>query len=334
MILLGLESSCDETAVAVVRDGREILSSVVSSQIALHSPYGGVVPEIASRTHLDTIHPLLEQALEKAKIYFDQIEAIAVTNRPGLIGSLLVGVSVAKALSFFHRKPLVGVHHVEAHIYSPVMENPKLQYPFISLVVSGGHTTIYFAESPTKHRIIGQTVDDAAGEAFDKVAAILGLSYPGGPAIEKISKTGNPKSVTFKEPRVNANPLDFSFSGLKTAVLYRVRGQDGKGAAEEPGPDVADIAASFQETVVTLLVEKTLEAARHHGLKQVALGGGVACNQLLRERLQEKAQAVGIESFYPSKPLCLDNGAMIAGLGYHLVQAGVVDSLDLDASAR
>jgi len=334
MILLGIESSCDETAAAVVRDGREVLSSLVSSQVALHAPYGGVVPEIASRSHLDVIHGLIQEALDKAGVRAGELDAIAVTNRPGLIGSLLVGLSTAKALAFFYCKPLVGVHHVEAHIYSTVIENPQLRYPFVSLVVSGGHTNLYLATSPTEHRILGQTVDDAAGEAFDKVAAILGLPYPGGPSIEKAAKQGDPKKFRFSLPKVKGNPLDFSFSGLKTAALYHVRGQDGRGKPEESLPDLPHLTASFQETAVEHLVRNTLEAARREGASQIGVGGGVACNQRLRERLTAEAAKAGMEAFFPSKALCLDNGAMIAGLGYHLLRAGRSDSLDLDASAR
>lgn len=337
MIVLGIESSCDETGIAIVRDGREILVSLVSSQIELHRPYGGVVPEIASRTHLDTIQPLLDQAIKKAGLSLAQIDAIAVTNRPGLIGSLLVGVSTAKALAFYLGKPLVGVHHVEAHLYSAAMENPSLEYPFVCLIVSGGHSTIYSAQSPGIQRVLGETQDDAAGEAFDKVAAILGLPYPGGPAIEKDAKSGDAREIAFKIPRVSGNPLDFSFSGLKTAALYQVRGQDGKRSkspVDLPAQKRANIAAAFQETVVESLVSNTIEAARLSGARQIGVGGGVACNQRLRDRMNEEATRHGMEAFFPSKHLCLDNGAMIAGLGYHLLQSGVRHSLDLDASAR
>ena len=334
MILLGIETSCDETAAALVRDGREILSSLVSSQVALHAPFGGVVPEIASRSHLDVIHGLIEEALAKAGIRPEALDAIAVTNRPGLIGSLLVGLATAKTLAFFHRKPLVGVHHVEAHIYSTVMENPRLGHPFVSLVVSGGHTNLYLAASPTERLLLGQTVDDAAGEAFDKVAAILGLPYPGGPSIEKTAEGGDPRQVRFPLPRTKGNPLDFSFSGLKTAVLYEVRGQDAKGGPPRNLPDLPHLAASFQETAVEHLVRNTLEAARREGVSQIGVGGGVACNQGLRDRLKARAAEEGMEAFFPSKALCLDNAAMIAGLGYHLLRAGRSDPLDLDASAR
>lgn len=335
MILLGIESSCDETGVALVRDGREVLVSKVFSQESLHRPFGGVVPEIASRSHLDTIHPLIESALAEAKFSIERIDGIAVTNRPGLIGSLLVGVATAKALAFFYGKPLVGVHHVEAHLYSPIMENPGLRYPFLSLVVSGGHSSLYHAKSPLDYELLGQTVDDAAGEAFDKVAAILGLSYPGGPAIEKIAKQGDPKKIRFKPPKAGKKrPFDFSFSGLKTAVLYHVRGQNAQSPKPSEIPDVAHIAASFQETVVETLVKASIEAAQAQGLSQIAIGGGVACNNYLRDKLKTAAEREGMEAFYPSKHLCLDNGAMIAGLGFHLLQAGRADSLELDASAR
>ncbi len=334
MKVLGIESSCDETAAAVVRNGTEILSSFVSSQVALHAPFGGVVPEIASRSHMNVIHQVIQQALKQAGLEEKQIDAIAVTHRPGLIGSLLIGLTAAKTLAYYHKKPLVGVHHVEAHIYSTAMENPRLQYPFISLVVSGGHTTLYLAKSPLEHEVLGETVDDAAGEAFDKVAALLGLSYPGGPSIEKEAQQGNARKIAFPIPKVGSQALDFSFSGLKTAVLYHIRGQDGKRPKPENIPDRADVAASFQETVVESLVRRTLEAANKYGQRQIAVGGGVACNQRLRDRMKQAAGEAGMEAFFPSKALCLDNAAMIAGLGYHLLQEGRRDTLALDASAR
>jgi tRNA N6-adenosine threonylcarbamoyltransferase len=340
--ILGIESSCDETAAAVVEDGTRILSSVVESQVALHAPFHGVVPEVASRSHLDAIIPVLDEALRGAGMKSGDVDAIAVTTRPGLIGSLLVGLSAAKALSFVHGKPLLAVHHIEAHIHACTMEHPELVHPFPSLVVSGGHTSLYRSVSPTEHRFLGGTQDDAAGEAFDKVATILGLSYPGGPSIEKAARGGDAKRVPLPRPRLPDAPYEFSFSGLKTAVLYKVQPPSPRGTPAAAGARagsldpqfVADLAASFQEAVVDVLVEKTLGAARELDALAIAVGGGVACNGRLRERLTAAAAEEGRAAFFPSKALCLDNAAMIAGLGYHLLREGKTAPLEVDAFPR
>lgn len=341
-LVLGIESSCDETAAAVVRDGREILASVVDSQIAEHAPFGGVVPEIAGRSHLRSILPVIDSALAQARCDLDDIRAIAVTTKPGLIGSLLVGLSVARALAFARGLPLIPVDHIEAHVYAATMECPRSPYPCAALVVSGGHTTLYKALSPLAIERISTTLDDAAGEAFDKVAFLLGLPYPGGPSVSKLALEGDPKRIAFPRYRPRPGPGEtaprfppFSFSGLKTAVLYHLRGQDA--AAPTPPPeaiaDRAHVAASFQEAVVDALVEPTIRAARELGLATVLVGGGVACNRRLREKLQQAASDVGINCVFPSPAYCTDNAAMIAGLGYQRWKAGLVAGLDIDASS-
>jgi N6-L-threonylcarbamoyladenine synthase len=340
--ILGIESSCDETAAAVVEDGARVLSSVVESQVALHAPFHGVVPEVASRSHLDAIVPVIEEALRRAGARAAELDAIAVTTRPGLIGSLLVGLSAAKALAFVHDLPLLAVHHIEAHIHACAMEHGALAYPFPALVVSGGHTSLFHSLSPTEHLFLGGTQDDAAGEAFDKVATILGLPYPGGPSIEKAARGGDPSRVALPRPTLPDAPHEFSFSGLKTAVLYKVappspRGTPAAAGARAASLDpqrVADLAASFQEAVVDVLVGKALGAARELRALSIAVGGGVACNARLRERLAEAAAAEGRRAFFPSKALCLDNAAMIAGLGFHLLREGKTASLEVDAFPR
>lgn len=335
MRVLGIESSCDETAVAIVRDGRAIECSFLYSQVKEHAAFGGVVPEIASRVHLVQLPGLLQRiASEWGPL--SHVDAIAVTSRPGLIGSLLIGVSAAKALAFALHKPLVDVHHVEAHVYAAQMEHPQLEPPFVALVVSGGHTSLYHCTAPGELEEIGSTVDDAAGEAFDKVASLLGLGFPGGPAVERAAQTGNASEERFVAPRVKGRDLDFSFSGLKTAVLYRVAGQN-VARKDRPPADparVPHIAAGFQEAAVGMLVERTLLAAQSKGAKQIAVGGGVACNRRLREALTARGAEVGLEVCFPSLPLCLDNAAMIAGLGYHHLVKGRRAASDLDASPR
>jgi len=339
--ILGIESSCDETAAAVVEDGSRILSSVVDSQVELHAPFRGVVPEIASRSHLESILPVIERALAEARVDLGDLAAVAVTVRPGLIGSLLVGLSAAKALAFVQRLPLLAVHHIEAHIHACAMSNDALAHPFVSLVVSGGHTSLYLSESPTRHALLGATVDDAAGESFDKVASILGLGYPGGPAVEEAARTGDPKGVPLPRPSLPDAPFDFSFSGLKTAALYCVRPPAKRGTpaaaarAGSPSPRlVADLAASFQSAVVDVLVEKTIAAARAKGVRSIAIGGGVACNGALRGRMEAAAAESGLRAFFPPKSLCLDNAAMVAGLGHPLLAEGKIAPLDVDASPR
>jgi N6-L-threonylcarbamoyladenine synthase len=334
-LVLGIESSCDETAAAVVRGGREVLSSVVHSQIAEHAPFGGVVPEIAGRSHLEQIIPVIEQALHDAKLNLDQIDAIAVTCRPGLIGSLLVGLSAAKALAYTRSLPLVGVHHIEAHAYAATMESP-VTYPALALVVSGGHTALYRMQGPGQLTAIAQTLDDAAGEAFDKVATMLGLGYPGGPEISRLAPEGDPKAIRFPRYRPKNKRPGFSFSGLKTAVLYHLRGQNALNPTPAP-EDIenrADVAASFQEAVVDTLVRQSLQAAEEEGLETIVVSGGVACNPRLRERMTAAAAERDLRAVFPSPAYCTDNAAMIAGLGWHLWQAGDLAELNLDAMAR
>jgi len=333
-LVLGIESSCDETAAAVVRHGREILSSVVESQIAEHAPYRGVVPELAGRSHLRMLLPVVDEALARAGTTLDELAAIAVTYRPGLIGSLLVGVSAAKALAFVRGLPLVGVHHIEAHAYAAAMEH-EFAYPCLALVVSGGHTALYRMSSPTELVKLAETLDDAAGEAFDKVASMLGLPYPGGPAISALARAGNARAFAFPRFKPRDGSVGFSFSGLKTSVLYTVRGQDA--SAPPPAPDSiprrADLAASFQEAVVDALVTQTLAAARAEDLATVTVTGGVACNVRLRERMTAAAAERGLRAVFPSPSYCTDNAAMIAGQGWHLLHAGRAASWDLDAVA-
>jgi len=332
MKVLGIESSCDETAVAVVEDGRHILSNIVASQQQLHRKYGGVVPEIAARAHIEAILPVLDEALDAAGATFDDIDVIAVTDRPGLVGALLIGISAAKAIAWARQKPLVAVDHVRAHIYAYRLQSDERIYPCVGLIASGGHTLLTYSESETECKILGTTNDDAAGEAFDKVASILELGYPGGPVIDRLAKQGNPEAFKFPRSYLEPGSLNFSFSGIKTAVLYHWKGQDGK---KQPPPEVRgsieDVAASFQEAVVDVLVDKTMLAAEQSGVNRIIIGGGVACNSRLRETMQSAADARGFKLFIPSVSLCTDNAAMTAGLGYHIAQAGEFASLDLEA---
>jgi len=332
MNVLGIESSCDETAAAVVRGGREILSSVVQSQIDLHALYGGVVPELACRAHIEAIVPVVDRALAQAGTRLDAIDGIAVTHTPGLVGALLVGVSMAKSLALATGKPLAGVDHIHGHIYAVKLAFPELEYPFVSLVVSGGHTSLYHSRSETEHALLGATTDDAAGEAFDKVAKILDLGFPGGPVIDRLAKGRDPAKVTFARTMLEPDSLDFSFSGVKTSVLYHVRGQDGKKPRTHSPDQVADICAGFQEAVVDVLVEKTLRACARTRSKRIAVGGGVACNGRLREKLTAAAEKIGAKAFFPPGRFCTDNAAMIAGLGYHLLREGKGSDLMLDAA--
>ncbi len=332
-LVLGIESSCDETAAALVRGGREVLSSVVHSQAAEHARYGGVVPEIAGRSHLAKILPVIDAALSGAAVTLDEIDAIAVTTRPGLIGSLLVGLSAAKALAWAKRKPLVGVHHIEAHVYSAAMERAETPWPCVALVVSGGHTALYRARSPLELERLASTRDDAAGEAFDKVAAILGLGYPGGPSVSRLAERGDPRRFAFPRFRAKDGSLGFSFSGLKTAVLYHVRGQDATRATPAPEeiPDREHVAASFEAAVVDVLVEETLRAARRERARIVLVAGGVACNRRLRVEMTARAGDAGIEAVFPSPAYCTDNAVMIAGLGWEHLRAGRIAGLAADA---
>lgn len=333
MLILGIETSCDETSAAVVKDGREIVSSIILSQDALHRQFGGVVPEIACRAHLESIIGIVNNALSDAKVQLAEIDAIAVVNTPGLIGALLIGVTAAKTLCMALDVPLLAINHLHAHIYANNLEHENIPYPTISLVVSGGHTTLFLSESETKHTPLGWTIDDAAGEAFDKVSKILGLGYPGGPVIDKLARCGNRRAVTFPRAHLEKDSLDFSFSGLKTAVLYYCRGQDVRtyGSKIPSGQEAADVAASFQEAVVDVLIDKTVLASRMYNVRGIALGGGVAANSRLRQRLQEVSKEIGIPVYCPSPKLCTDNAAMVAGLAYKKYLEGDISLLDVEA---
>ncbi|HKO63277.1 MAG TPA: tRNA (adenosine(37)-N6)-threonylcarbamoyltransferase complex transferase subunit TsaD [Pyrinomonadaceae bacterium] len=333
MLVLGIETSCDETAAAVVRDGRTILSSIIASQVKTHERWGGVVPEIASREHLNKIVPIVEQALDDAEVAAKDVDGLAVTNGPGLVGSLLVGVSYAKAMAFALGKPLVGVNHIEGHIYSVAFENPPIEYPAFALIVSGGHSNLFFIPEPGQYKVIARTRDDAAGEAFDKVAKMLGLGYPGGPIIEKLAREGNPKAVKFSIPRMGDGSADFSFSGLKTAVTkyFRESGlqplENGNNASQE----IKDLAASFQSVVVRSLVGTTERLAEEYQPKTVIVAGGVACNGALREASRQTGERLGIPVYFPSPHLSTDNAAMIAAAGTVKLQAGERAGFDLNA---
>jgi len=333
MLILGIETSCDETSAAVVKDGKEIVSSIILSQDVLHRQFGGVVPEIACRAHLESIVSVLNSALSDAKVQLAEIDAIAVVNTPGLIGALLIGVTAAKTLCMALDVPLLAINHLHAHIYANNLEHEDICYPTTSLVVSGGHTTLFLSESETKHTPLGGTIDDAAGEAFDKVSKILGLGYPGGPIIDKLARCGNRRAVTFPRAYLEKDSLDFSFSGLKTAVLYYYRGQDVRASRSKTpsAQEVADIAASFQEAVVDVLIDKTVLASRMYNVRGIALGGGVAANSRLRQRLQEVSKEIGIPVYCPSPKLCTDNAAMVAGLAYKKYLEGDISLLDVEA---
>ncbi|MCL5048025.1 MAG: tRNA (adenosine(37)-N6)-threonylcarbamoyltransferase complex transferase subunit TsaD [Firmicutes bacterium] len=325
--ILGIETSCDETAAAVVEGGNRILSSIVSSQVLLHADFGGVVPEIASRSHLEAITYVIDEALTKAGLAKngDGIDAIAVTNGPGLIGALMVGLAAAKALSLAWDKPFVAVNHLEGHLYASLLEDANIEMPAIVELVSGGHTLLILMSAPGQYQILGSTVDDAAGEAFDKVARFLHLGYPGGPAIEKIAAEGNDKSVQFPRPMLGQG-LDMSFSGLKTAVVNF--------AKKNPTFPVADIAASFQRCVADVLVSKAVAALELTGAKSICLAGGVGANTLLREELKKAASHLHIKCYLPSKSMCTDNAAMIAAAGYYRLQAGPPSLLNVSAVAN
>lgn len=333
MLVLGIETSCDETAAALVRDGREIVSSVIASQIALHERFGGVVPELASREHLDKIVPVVAEAFTRAGIDMTDIDGLAVTVGPGLVGSLLVGVSYAKAMAFALKKPIVGVNHIEGHIYSVAFENPPVQYPALALVVSGGHTNIFHIPSPGKYKVVARTRDDAAGEAFDKVAKMLGLGYPGGPIIERLAREGNPQAVRFAVPRMGDGLPDFSFSGLKTAVTKHVRetGMRPVQNSEQPSQNIKDLAASFQSVVVRSLVGTLERVAADYGPRTLIVAGGVACNGALREASRTAAERLGVVVYFPSPHLSTDNAAMIAAAGTVKLEAGERAGLDLNA---
>ena len=326
-LTLGIETSCDETAASVVADGRELLSNVISSQIDIHTEFGGVVPEIASRHHLENINWVIEKALKDANCTIDDIDLIGVTYGPGLVGALLVGVAAAKALAFANDIPLVGVNHMHGHVAANYLEHPDLEPPFMGLVVSGGHTNIVFVEKYNQCRTLGQTRDDAAGEAFDKVARVIGLGYPGGPKVDKAAKTGNPNAVEFKRVYLEQGSYDFSFSGLKTQALNYINSE--KQAGHEI--NVNDVAASFQEAVVEVIASKAVDAAIANNQKRIVMAGGVASNSRLREFLNKLASEQGIEVLSPSPILCTDNGAMIASAAYYAYRSGEQSGYDLDA---
>ena len=326
MLVLGIETSCDETAAAVLDGGRKVLGQIVASQDAVHGPYGGVVPELASRRHLEDILPVITGTLCQAGVGLGDLGGIAVTHGPGLVGSLLVGCSVAKSLAYVHGLPLVGVNHLEGHIYAAFLEDPAPTYPFLALVVSGGHTALYLTRAPREYVRIGQTRDDAAGEAFDKVAKLLGLGYPGGPLIERTAKAGDPSAISFSTAKMSDGSPDFSFSGIKTAVSLFVK-RNGPLDARV----VADVAASFQATVVKMLVRKTARSAQALGVRRVLLTGGVAANGALRAAFQAECGERRWDLFVPSRPLCTDNAVMIAAAGHDRLVAGERAPLTLNA---
>jgi len=339
--VLGVETSCDETSFALVEDGVVVRSCVVASQDEVHSPYGGVVPELASRAHVERLAPTLERALSQAGIDLPDVDAVAVGHRPGLIGSLLVGLSCAKALAWALGRPLVGVDHIHAHLYAPALEAPPVDFPAIGLVVSGGHTALFTCQSPIDLTLLGSTVDDAAGEAFDKAAQLLGLGYPGGPRLARLAEQGDERAFDFPVSRIDGAPLAFSFSGLKTAALYAVRGAPKRSTAGElrfarKGSDLtererADVAASFQRAVVDQLLDRVERAVAMEQVRSLLVGGGVSANALLRQELAALCGARGIELRLAPLRWCVDNAAMIAGLGFHLLRAGRASDLSLEA---
>ena len=327
VLILAIESSCDETAAAVVKNGREVLSNVISSQIALHTLYGGVVPEIAFRKHIEKINQVIQEALDEAHVTLDDIDAIGVTYGPGLVGALLVGVAAAKAISYAKKIPLVGVHHIEGHISANYIENKDLEPPFLCLVVSGGHTHLVKVADYGKYEILGRTRDDAAGEAFDKVARAIGLGYPGGPKIEKAAREGDPMAIPFPKAKVNDNPYDFSFSGVKSAVLNYINGCKMKNIEIVP----EDIAASFQKAVTDVLIAHAMHAAEEFKIDKLAIAGGVASNSVLREGMRAACEKRGISFYHPSPIFCTDNAAMIGAAAYYEYLAGTRHGWDLNA---
>lgn len=332
MLILGIESSCDDTAASVLKDGRVVLSSVVSSQESIHAKYGGVVPELASRRHIESIVPVVEEALSNAGKTLDCIDGLAVTQGPGLVGSLLIGLSFAKSLSLARGLPLTGVNHIEAHAHAAFLSEREGEgkgpgFPFVALIVSGGHTTLLLFEDATTYKILGQTLDDSAGEAFDKVAKLLGLGYPGGAAIDRLAREGDRKAIDFPRPLVSKGNLDFSFSGLKTSMLTYVKKLGGPPSEAL----LRDLSASFQEAVVDSLVTKALWAVRETGAKDLVAAGGVASNSRFRARLAEMAESEGLGLYIPEPRYCTDNAAMVASLGFHQLKKGMLAGLDMNA---
>ncbi|KIR02696.1 YgjD/Kae1/Qri7 family, required for threonylcarbamoyladenosine (t(6)A) formation in tRNA [Lachnospiraceae bacterium TWA4] len=326
-LILAIESSCDETAAAVVKNGREVLSNVISSQIDLHTLFGGVVPEIASRKHIEKINQVIEQAMSDAKVDWDDLSAIGVTYGPGLVGALLVGVAEAKAIAYARKLPLIGVHHIEGHVSANFIEHKDLEPPFLCLIVSGGHTHLVIMKDYGEFEILGRTRDDAAGEAFDKVARAIGLGYPGGPKIDKLSKEGNPHAITFPKAKVDGSPYDFSFSGIKSAVLNYIN----QNKMQNKEINDADLAASFQQAVVEVLSDHAVKAAKEYGYNKVVLAGGVASNSALRAQFKKDCEKNGLEFYYPSPILCTDNAAMIGAAAYYEYKKGVRSGWDLNA---
>ena len=324
--ILGIESSCDETAAAVVKNGREVLSNIISSQIVIHRKFGGVVPEIASRKHIENIMPVIDEALQQANVTLDDIDAVAVTYGPGLVGALLVGLSAAKSLAWATDKPLIGVNHLEGHVFANFLTDPELEPPFMALVVSGGHTALLKVTGYNSFEMLGQTRDDAAGEAFDKIARVMGLQYPGGPEIEKLALDGNPHAIEFPVAKLDA-PYEFSFSGLKSAVINYLHNQ------EQAKREInrADVAASFQYAVTNAVVQKAVRAMKDTGLKKIVLAGGVSANKTLQTTLAKAMSDIGAELVAPMPILCTDNAVMIACRGYFMYQAGMESPLDLNA---
>ncbi len=327
MRILAIESSCDETAAAVVEDGRRVLSNVISSQIELHRLYGGVVPEIASRKHIERINQVITQALDDADTMLEEIDAVGVTYGPGLVGALLVGVAEAKAISYARGLPLIGVHHIEGHISANYIEHQDLEPPFLCLVVSGGHTQLAVVEDYGELKILGGTRDDAAGEAFDKVARAIGLPYPGGPEIDKLARRGDSQAIRFPRAKIDGAPYDFSFSGVKSAVLNYLN----QHKMQKKEISREDLAASFQQSVVEALVDRTIKAAKEYHMERVAMAGGVAANQCLRNAMQEACGREKLELYYPSPVYCTDNGAMIGVAAYYGYKKGTRHGLDLNA---
>ncbi len=337
MLTLGIETSCDETAAAVVRDGREILSNVVASQLDLHAEYGGVVPELACRKHIQVIDRIVQRALAESGLTLDEIDLVSVVQGPGLIGALLIGVNFAKGLSWGQGLPLVPVNHVEAHVYGCAMSNPQMEFPAVGLVASGGHTSLFVIENLGKYRRLGETTDDAVGESFDKVASLLGLPYMGGPEVEKLALTGDPNAIRFPRGLSKKKSYNFSYSGLKTAVLYHVKGygktkRDPDKISEK---ERADVAASFQEAALDVLVQKAVRAAEEFRARSIAVGGGVAANMRLRELFHAGAAKLSVPVYFPSQELCTDNAAMVAGLGHWLYTTDPSSATyDFDAEAN
>ena len=343
--IVGIETSCDETAIGIVEDGRRILANAVASSLEQHRPYGGVIPEIAARAHVERLWDVLGTALRDAQLTLDDLDAVAVTQGPGLPGALLIGVAFAKGLALALDRPLIPVDHLAAHLYAGQMTDPAFEAPYIGLVVSGGHTLLCVGHEECRYEVLGETRDDAVGEAFDKVAKLLGLEYPGGPVIDRLSEQGRPGTVKF--PRINSKQaLDFSFSGLKTAVYHyvekhaqgsglRAGGNGPEPGAQNPEPQfVADVAAGFQETAVEALVSRTLRACQRTGMRRIIVGGGVACNRRLRARFAEEAAAKRLQVVFPPPALCMDNGAMVAGIGFPLLQRGRVAPLSMSINSN